>query len=69
MTRLTDLTVAGALDGLAKGSFSAKELTQAHLEAMAAARHLNAYITETPEKALTMAEGAQPGAAFRRPAP
>jgi len=56
MTKLTDLTVAAALDGLAKGSFSAKELTQAHLDAMAAARNLNAYITETPEKALRMAE-------------
>jgi len=31
MTALTDLTIAAALDGLAKGAFSARELTEAHL--------------------------------------
>ncbi|MFZ5791074.1 MAG: Asp-tRNA(Asn)/Glu-tRNA(Gln) amidotransferase subunit GatA [Pseudomonadota bacterium] len=56
MTNLTDLTVAQALDGLARKTFSAKELTQAHLDAMGKARGLNAFITETPEKALAMAE-------------
>ena len=56
MTALTDLTVAAALDGLAKGTLSARELTAAHLDAMAAARGLNAYICETPERALAMAE-------------
>jgi aspartyl-tRNA(Asn)/glutamyl-tRNA(Gln) amidotransferase subunit A len=53
---LTDLTIAAALDGLAKGAFSARELTAAHLDAMAAARGLNAYISETPERALAMAD-------------
>jgi aspartyl-tRNA(Asn)/glutamyl-tRNA(Gln) amidotransferase subunit A len=48
---LTDLTLAEARDGLAAGRFSAAELTEAHLEAMAAARDLNAFITETPELA------------------
>ena len=56
MTALTDLTIAGALDGLAKGAISARELAAAHLDAMAAARGLNAYICETPERALAMAE-------------
>jgi aspartyl-tRNA(Asn)/glutamyl-tRNA(Gln) amidotransferase subunit A len=56
MTALTDLTIAAALDGLAKGALSARELTAAHLDAMAAARGLNAYICETPERALAMAE-------------
>jgi aspartyl-tRNA(Asn)/glutamyl-tRNA(Gln) amidotransferase subunit A len=56
MTNLVDLTVAQALDGLARKAFSAKELTQAHLDAMEKARALNAFITETREKALAMAE-------------
>ena len=56
MAALTDLTVAAALDGLDRGDFTARELTDAHLAAMASARDLNAYITETPEQALTMAD-------------
>ncbi|MEZ5666255.1 MAG: Asp-tRNA(Asn)/Glu-tRNA(Gln) amidotransferase subunit GatA [Alphaproteobacteria bacterium] len=52
---LTHLTIAAALDGLAAGRFSARELAQAHLDAMAAARSLNAFVTETPDKALAMA--------------
>ena len=44
---LTRLTIACARDGLAAGRFSAVELTQAHLEAMARARGLNTFITET----------------------
>ena len=35
---LTDLTIAGMKAGLAKRDFSAAELTEAHLAAMAAAR-------------------------------
>src|SRR5581483_3430725 len=55
MTALTDLTIAGALDGLARGDFSAVELAEAHLRALEAARRLNTLITETPEQALAMA--------------
>lgn len=55
MSALTKLTLAGALDGLAKGEFTSVELTKAHIEAVEAARGLNAYILETPEKALDMA--------------
>jgi len=55
MTDLTALTIAGIRDGLAKKSFSAVELTRAYLAAMEKARRLNAYIVETPEKALAMA--------------
>ena len=55
MTDLTHLTMAGALAGLAKKSFSAQELAGAHLEKMARHRDLNAFIVETPEKALAMA--------------
>ena len=55
MSDLTGLTLADARDGLRRKEFSATELTTAHLEAMAAGRSLNAFITETPERALEMA--------------
>jgi aspartyl-tRNA(Asn)/glutamyl-tRNA(Gln) amidotransferase subunit A len=55
MSDLTSLTLKGALDGLAAGSFSAVELTQAHVDAVAGARALNAYLVETPDLALEMA--------------
>ncbi|WP_310541914.1 Asp-tRNA(Asn)/Glu-tRNA(Gln) amidotransferase subunit GatA [Phenylobacterium sp.] len=55
MSNLTSLTLKAALAGLADKSFSSVELTQAHVDAVAAARPLNAYILETPEKALDMA--------------
>lgn len=56
MTDLTELTLAAALDGLNSKQFSAVELTQAYIGAIEAARTLNAYVVETPEKALAMAE-------------
>ena len=49
MTDLTALTIAEARDGLKKKSFSASELTEAHIKAMEKARALNAFVTETPE--------------------
>jgi aspartyl-tRNA(Asn)/glutamyl-tRNA(Gln) amidotransferase subunit A len=55
MSALTGLTLAAARDGLAKGDFTSVELTQAHIAAVEAARPLNAYPCETPEKALAMA--------------
>mgnify|MGYP003670394239 CR=1 FL=1 len=55
MTDLTNLTIAQALKGLDNKDFTAVELTQAHIDAMAEHKGLNAYITETPELALTQA--------------
>ena len=55
MTDLTALTIAGIRSGLAAKDFSAVELARAYLAAMEKARGLNAYIVETPEKALAMA--------------
>jgi aspartyl-tRNA(Asn)/glutamyl-tRNA(Gln) amidotransferase subunit A len=55
MSALTDLTIAQARTRLAKGDFTAIELTQAHVTAMEAQRGLNAFITETPELALAQA--------------
>ena len=56
MASPTDLTIAEAREQLKSRKLSSRELTQAHLEAMAKAKSLNAYITETPEKALQMAD-------------
>jgi aspartyl-tRNA(Asn)/glutamyl-tRNA(Gln) amidotransferase subunit A len=56
MSELNSLTIAGALEGLAKKEFSAVELAQAHLKAMEKHRDLNAYVVETPDKALAMAK-------------
>ncbi|MEQ8250851.1 Asp-tRNA(Asn)/Glu-tRNA(Gln) amidotransferase subunit GatA [Oceanibaculum nanhaiense] len=56
MASLTGLTMAAALDGLAKKEFSSTELTGAYVAAVEQARHLNAYIVETPEQALDMAK-------------
>ena len=58
MAALTDLTIAEARDGLRKKSFSAKELARAHVAAIEKARDLNAFITETPERAMADAEAA-----------
>ena len=58
MTSLTSLTIAQARDGLAKKSFSALELADAHLAAIEKARALNAYVLETPERARAMARAA-----------
>jgi aspartyl-tRNA(Asn)/glutamyl-tRNA(Gln) amidotransferase subunit A len=58
MTDLTALTLADARDRLRRRDFSAAELAQAHLAAMEQARALNAYVLETPEQALAMAEDA-----------
>jgi aspartyl-tRNA(Asn)/glutamyl-tRNA(Gln) amidotransferase subunit A len=52
------LTLAEARDRLRKRDFSAVELAQAHLAAMEKARALNAYVLETPDRALAMARDA-----------
>jgi aspartyl-tRNA(Asn)/glutamyl-tRNA(Gln) amidotransferase subunit A len=56
MNPLTDLTITQALDGLARKTFSALELADAHIAAVEQARPLNAFITETPEQARAMAK-------------
>jgi aspartyl-tRNA(Asn)/glutamyl-tRNA(Gln) amidotransferase subunit A len=56
LTDLTNLTIAEARDGLRAKSFSASELAQAHVAVVERARPLNAYVLETPERALAMAQ-------------
>src|ERR1700720_149695 len=55
MTGLTRLTLAEASSALAQKKCSAVELARAHIRAIEKARALNAFIVETPEKALAMA--------------
>jgi aspartyl-tRNA(Asn)/glutamyl-tRNA(Gln) amidotransferase subunit A len=55
---LKGLTLAGARDVLRAKKLSSTELTKAFLAAMEKARPLNAYVLETPEKALAMAAAA-----------
>jgi len=56
MSDLTNLTLKAALDGLAAKTFSSAEITKAHIDAIEKARALNAYVLETPEKAMDMAK-------------
>jgi aspartyl-tRNA(Asn)/glutamyl-tRNA(Gln) amidotransferase subunit A len=56
LSDLTSLTLAEARDGLKAKRYSSRELTEAHLQAMERAKGLNAYIVQTPEQALAMAE-------------
>ena len=58
MTDLTSLTLAEARKGLAAKTFTSLELTDAHLSAIEAARVLNAFVMETPDKARAMAREA-----------
>jgi len=58
MTDLTKITLEEARKGLNNKDFTAVELAEAHIAAMAGAKALNAFITETPEEALAMARQA-----------
>jgi aspartyl-tRNA(Asn)/glutamyl-tRNA(Gln) amidotransferase subunit A len=58
LTELTNLTIAEARDGLKAKAFSATELAGAHIGAIEKARALNAFVRETPERALAMAKEA-----------
>jgi aspartyl-tRNA(Asn)/glutamyl-tRNA(Gln) amidotransferase subunit A len=55
VSELIELSLAEARDGLEAKRFSASELVRAHVSAVERARLLNAYVLETPEKALAQA--------------
>ena len=59
MTDLTKLTIAEAREGLKKKEFTAVELVDDYIKNMEAKRALNAYVCETPEKALEQAQASQ----------
>jgi aspartyl-tRNA(Asn)/glutamyl-tRNA(Gln) amidotransferase subunit A len=56
LTKPNELTLAEARAALQSRSLSSVELTRAHLSEMAGARGLNAYVCETPERAIAMAD-------------
>jgi aspartyl-tRNA(Asn)/glutamyl-tRNA(Gln) amidotransferase subunit A len=56
MSDLTALTLAQARDGLRQKEFSATELAEAHLAAIAKAHALNAFVLETSDRAREMAQ-------------
>ncbi|WP_340108954.1 Asp-tRNA(Asn)/Glu-tRNA(Gln) amidotransferase subunit GatA [Pikeienuella sp. HZG-20] len=58
MTELNRLTLADARDGLRRGDFTAREITEDCIAAIDAAGALNAVVTKTPERAREMAEAA-----------
>jgi aspartyl-tRNA(Asn)/glutamyl-tRNA(Gln) amidotransferase subunit A len=58
MSDLTSLTLAQAREFLRKRELSAVELTKAHVAEVVSARALNAFVLETPDVALGMAERA-----------
>ncbi|MDE2467017.1 MAG: Asp-tRNA(Asn)/Glu-tRNA(Gln) amidotransferase subunit GatA [Alphaproteobacteria bacterium] len=55
MTDLTGLTLADARTALLEKRYSSTELTRALVAAMEASAPLNAFVTQTPERALAMA--------------
>ena len=52
----TAFTLAEAREALRAKQLSPRELTEAHVKAVSSARRLNAFITETPERALEQAK-------------
>jgi aspartyl-tRNA(Asn)/glutamyl-tRNA(Gln) amidotransferase subunit A len=56
---LSDLSIVDAAAALRRKDFSARELTQAHVDAVESLNpRLNAFITETPDQALAQADAA-----------
>lgn len=58
MSSLTDLGIAALRDGFRAGDFSARDVAEAFIDAVASAKGLNAFIVETPDHALAAAERA-----------
>src|ERR1700759_1471889 len=56
MAALSDLTIAQLATAMSKKEASAVEVTDAHLKKLDEHRALNAFITETPDKAREMAK-------------
>jgi aspartyl-tRNA(Asn)/glutamyl-tRNA(Gln) amidotransferase subunit A len=56
MTELTDLGVAAIRDGVRAGDFSARDVAQAFIARVSAAKPLNAFLVETPDHALAAAD-------------
>nr|WP_277991211.1 Asp-tRNA(Asn)/Glu-tRNA(Gln) amidotransferase subunit GatA [Sphingomonas panni] len=55
---MTDLGVAAIRDGVRGGDFSARDVADAFIDAVAAAKPLNAFLVETPDHAIAAAKAA-----------
>ncbi len=66
---LIKLTIASALKGLASKDFSSLELVNAYLDQMKKCKSLNAYITETPDIAISLAKASDNRIAWGNPRP
>jgi aspartyl-tRNA(Asn)/glutamyl-tRNA(Gln) amidotransferase subunit A len=58
MSELTDLGIAGIRDGVRDGAFKARDVAEAFVAKVSAAKALNAFLVETPEHALAAADAA-----------
>ncbi|KQN91392.1 glutamyl-tRNA amidotransferase [Sphingomonas sp. Leaf67] len=58
MSNLTDLGVAAIRDGVRGGDFSARDVADAFIDAVSAAKPLNAFLVETPDHARAAARAA-----------
>ena len=67
MTDFTELTVAAIATGVARGDFSAVEVTEAFNARVEAAKSLNAFIVTTPERAIAQAQAVDAARAAGRP--
>ena len=63
MTDLTDLGIAAIRDGVAAGTFSAREVANSFIASVEQGRSLNAWLVETPEHALAALDHVVPLAA------
>lgn len=63
MRELAHLTVAEIRDGFRNGNFSAREIADVFIDAVAAGKALNAFVIETPDHAIAAAEAADRGRA------
>ncbi|MEE2662205.1 MAG: Asp-tRNA(Asn)/Glu-tRNA(Gln) amidotransferase subunit GatA [Pseudomonadota bacterium] len=52
MSELSHLTIIEAQKALQEGTFSARELAEAHISAIEASKDLNAFVTETADRAI-----------------
>jgi aspartyl-tRNA(Asn)/glutamyl-tRNA(Gln) amidotransferase subunit A len=58
MSELTDLGIAAIRDGVRAGDFTAREVAEGFIAAVATAKPLNAFLVETPDHALAAADAA-----------
>ena len=61
MSKLNQLSLHEAKEGMIKKKFSSREITQDHIKAIKNCKNLNAFITEIPDLALQAADESDKG--------